>query len=180
MSGKASLGTSQSQQDEGVESGQDDEQPGPSRRKRQPSMSETMPLYTLCKEDLDSMDKEVRMDETFVQHSTWWRLIHLTCINVIMWPGLASSGSWGMLQTPGLITGTTPSVDVHGVRSRSKLSNTVHFSAFKKTLCIAKCFIRFEVLPPLHSISLKHLLQAAEFASFAVKYSQTFYSVALL
>ncbi|XP_039876951.1 RNA polymerase II subunit A C-terminal domain phosphatase isoform X3 [Simochromis diagramma] len=52
-------GTSQSQQDEGVESGQDDEQPGPSRRKRQPSMSETMPLYTLCKEDLDSMDKEV-------------------------------------------------------------------------------------------------------------------------
>ncbi|XP_031590259.1 RNA polymerase II subunit A C-terminal domain phosphatase isoform X1 [Oreochromis aureus] len=52
-------GTSQSQQDEGVESGRDDEQPGPSRRKRQPSMSETMPLYTLCKEDLDSMDKEV-------------------------------------------------------------------------------------------------------------------------
>uniref|UniRef100_A0AAY5EZ01 RNA polymerase II subunit A C-terminal domain phosphatase n=1 Tax=Electrophorus electricus TaxID=8005 RepID=A0AAY5EZ01_ELEEL len=38
---------------------QDLEQPGPSRRKRQPSMSETMPLYTLCKEDLESMDKEV-------------------------------------------------------------------------------------------------------------------------
>ncbi|KAG7251389.1 hypothetical protein CRUP_032210, partial [Coryphaenoides rupestris] len=37
----------------------DDEQPGPSRRKRGPSMSETMPLYLLCKEDLDSMDKEV-------------------------------------------------------------------------------------------------------------------------
>ncbi|XP_031802602.1 RNA polymerase II subunit A C-terminal domain phosphatase isoform X5 [Sarcophilus harrisii] len=37
----------------------EDEQPGPSRRKRQPSMSETMPLYTLCKEDLESMDKEV-------------------------------------------------------------------------------------------------------------------------
>ncbi|XP_062933055.1 RNA polymerase II subunit A C-terminal domain phosphatase isoform X2 [Cynocephalus volans] len=36
----------------------DGEQPGPSRRKRQPSMSETMPLYTLCKEDLESMDKE--------------------------------------------------------------------------------------------------------------------------
>ncbi|NXR08539.1 CTDP1 phosphatase, partial [Semnornis frantzii] len=36
-----------------------EEQPGPSRRKRQPSMSETMPLYTLCKEDLESMDKEV-------------------------------------------------------------------------------------------------------------------------
>ncbi|XP_028317090.1 LOW QUALITY PROTEIN: RNA polymerase II subunit A C-terminal domain phosphatase [Gouania willdenowi] len=35
------------------------DQPGPSRRKRQPSMSESMPLYTLCKEDLDSMDKEV-------------------------------------------------------------------------------------------------------------------------
>lgn len=38
----------------------DDEQPAPSRRKRQPSLSETMPLYTLCKEDLDSMDREVR------------------------------------------------------------------------------------------------------------------------
>ncbi|XP_040841094.1 RNA polymerase II subunit A C-terminal domain phosphatase isoform X3 [Ochotona curzoniae] len=37
----------------------DGEHPGPSRRKRQPSMSETMPLYTLCKEDLESMDKEV-------------------------------------------------------------------------------------------------------------------------
>lgn len=37
----------------------DGEQPGPARRKRQPSMSETMPLYTLCKEDLESMDKEV-------------------------------------------------------------------------------------------------------------------------
>nr|XP_012644362.2 RNA polymerase II subunit A C-terminal domain phosphatase isoform X1 [Microcebus murinus] len=37
----------------------DGEQPGPARRRRQPSMSETMPLYTLCKEDLESMDKEV-------------------------------------------------------------------------------------------------------------------------
>ncbi|XP_075388680.1 RNA polymerase II subunit A C-terminal domain phosphatase isoform X2 [Tenrec ecaudatus] len=36
-----------------------EEQPGPSRRKRQPSMSEAMPLYTLCKEDLERMDKEV-------------------------------------------------------------------------------------------------------------------------
>ncbi|XP_040909815.1 RNA polymerase II subunit A C-terminal domain phosphatase isoform X1 [Toxotes jaculatrix] len=52
-------GTSKSQQDDGAGSSQDDEQPGPSRRKRQPSMSETMPLYTLCKEDLESMDKEV-------------------------------------------------------------------------------------------------------------------------
>uniref|UniRef100_A0A8C7FXR9 RNA polymerase II subunit A C-terminal domain phosphatase n=1 Tax=Oncorhynchus kisutch TaxID=8019 RepID=A0A8C7FXR9_ONCKI len=43
-------------------SSRDDEQPGPScrRRERQPSMSETNPLYTFCKEDLDSMDKEVR------------------------------------------------------------------------------------------------------------------------
>ncbi|KAG2465209.1 CTDP1 phosphatase, partial [Polypterus senegalus] len=41
------------------DSSMDDDQPGPSRRKRQPSMSETMPLYTLCKEDLESMDKEV-------------------------------------------------------------------------------------------------------------------------
>uniref|UniRef100_A0A4X2LR42 RNA polymerase II subunit A C-terminal domain phosphatase n=1 Tax=Vombatus ursinus TaxID=29139 RepID=A0A4X2LR42_VOMUR len=46
--------------DEEMPANQDeDEQPGPSRRKRQPSMSETMPLYTLCKEDLESMDKEV-------------------------------------------------------------------------------------------------------------------------
>ncbi|KAL4629932.1 RNA polymerase II subunit A C-terminal domain phosphatase [Arapaima gigas] len=46
-------------QQDRVPSNQDEEQPGPSRRKRQPSMSETMPLYTLCKEDLESMDKEV-------------------------------------------------------------------------------------------------------------------------
>ncbi|XP_031142988.1 RNA polymerase II subunit A C-terminal domain phosphatase isoform X1 [Sander lucioperca] len=52
-------GTSQSQQDDAAGSSQDDEQPGPSRRKRQPSMSESMPLYMLCKEDLDSMDREV-------------------------------------------------------------------------------------------------------------------------
>ncbi|MEQ2190403.1 hypothetical protein XENOCAPTIV_010713 [Xenoophorus captivus] len=51
----------QSQQNEASGSSRDDEQPGPSRRKRQLSMSETMPLYTLCKEDLDSMDKEVRI-----------------------------------------------------------------------------------------------------------------------
>ncbi|XP_032378948.1 RNA polymerase II subunit A C-terminal domain phosphatase isoform X2 [Etheostoma spectabile] len=52
-------GTSQSQQDDAAGSSQDEEQPGPSRRKRQPSMSESMPLYMLCKEDLDSMDREV-------------------------------------------------------------------------------------------------------------------------
>ncbi|CAJ1084210.1 RNA polymerase II subunit A C-terminal domain phosphatase isoform X2 [Xyrichtys novacula] len=45
-------------QDDVAGTSRDDEQPGPSRRKRQPSMSETMPLYTLCKEDLESMDKE--------------------------------------------------------------------------------------------------------------------------
>ncbi|XP_061573448.1 RNA polymerase II subunit A C-terminal domain phosphatase isoform X3 [Cololabis saira] len=43
----------------GSSSNPDGDQPGPSRRKRQPSMSESLPLYTLCKEDLDSMDKEV-------------------------------------------------------------------------------------------------------------------------
>ncbi|XDV34493.1 hypothetical protein PO909_004648 [Leuciscus waleckii] len=48
------------QRDDAAGSSADDEQPGPSRRKRQPSMSESMPLYTLCKEDLDSMDKEVK------------------------------------------------------------------------------------------------------------------------
>ncbi|XP_077446474.1 RNA polymerase II subunit A C-terminal domain phosphatase isoform X2 [Stigmatopora argus] len=47
------------QQDVAAGSSQDDESLGPSRRKRQPSMSETLPLYTLCKEDLESMDKEV-------------------------------------------------------------------------------------------------------------------------
>ncbi|XP_068603474.1 RNA polymerase II subunit A C-terminal domain phosphatase [Brachionichthys hirsutus] len=52
-------GTSDSRQDDAAGSSQDEEQPGPSRRKRQQSMSETMPLYTLCKEDLESMDKEV-------------------------------------------------------------------------------------------------------------------------
>ncbi|NXV48011.1 CTDP1 phosphatase, partial [Uria aalge] len=45
--------------EEDLPASENDEQPGPSKRKRQPSMSETMPLYTLCKEDLESMDKEV-------------------------------------------------------------------------------------------------------------------------
>ncbi|XP_066530566.1 RNA polymerase II subunit A C-terminal domain phosphatase isoform X2 [Hoplias malabaricus] len=49
----------ESQQEELEGSIQDGKKPEPSRRKRQPSMSETMPLYTLCKEDLESMDKEV-------------------------------------------------------------------------------------------------------------------------
>ncbi|XP_034091071.1 RNA polymerase II subunit A C-terminal domain phosphatase isoform X1 [Gymnodraco acuticeps] len=52
-------GASSGQQDGADGSSRDDEQPGPSRRKRQLSMSETMPLYTLCKEDLESMDREV-------------------------------------------------------------------------------------------------------------------------
>ncbi|XP_050992248.1 RNA polymerase II subunit A C-terminal domain phosphatase [Labeo rohita] len=64
MSAKGDLSSLRSAQgsqqtDEVAGSSADDEQPGPSRRKRQPSMSETMPLYTLCKEDLESMDKEV-------------------------------------------------------------------------------------------------------------------------
>uniref|UniRef100_A0A8D0L5E3 RNA polymerase II subunit A C-terminal domain phosphatase n=1 Tax=Sphenodon punctatus TaxID=8508 RepID=A0A8D0L5E3_SPHPU len=45
--------------DEELPASENEEEPGPSKRKRQPSMSETMPLYTLCKEDLESMDKEV-------------------------------------------------------------------------------------------------------------------------
>ncbi|XP_054237999.1 RNA polymerase II subunit A C-terminal domain phosphatase [Indicator indicator] len=44
---------------EELAAGQAREQAVPCRRKRQPSMSETMPLYTLCKEDLESMDREV-------------------------------------------------------------------------------------------------------------------------
>ncbi|XP_026144260.1 RNA polymerase II subunit A C-terminal domain phosphatase isoform X1 [Carassius auratus] len=64
MSAKGDLSSLRSaqgsqQSDQAAGSSPDDEQPGPSRRKRQPSMSESMPLYTLCKEDLDSMDKEV-------------------------------------------------------------------------------------------------------------------------
>ncbi|KAF4080456.1 hypothetical protein AMELA_G00171580 [Ameiurus melas] len=47
------------QQEDVDRSRPDDNQPTPSRRKRQQSLSETMPLYTLCKEDLDSMDREV-------------------------------------------------------------------------------------------------------------------------
>ncbi|NWR09122.1 CTDP1 phosphatase, partial [Paradoxornis webbianus] len=46
-------------EDDDLLASENEEQPGPSKRKRQPSMSETMPLYTLCKEDLESMDKEV-------------------------------------------------------------------------------------------------------------------------
>ncbi|XP_064278403.1 RNA polymerase II subunit A C-terminal domain phosphatase isoform X3 [Passer domesticus] len=46
-------------EEDDLPAGENEEQPGPSKRKRQPSMSETMPLYTLCKEDLESMDKEV-------------------------------------------------------------------------------------------------------------------------
>ncbi|XP_064908343.1 RNA polymerase II subunit A C-terminal domain phosphatase isoform X3 [Columba livia] len=46
-------------EEDNLPASENEEQPGPSKRKRQPSMSETMPLYTLCKEDLESMDKEV-------------------------------------------------------------------------------------------------------------------------
>lgn len=59
MSGPSTLRGSTSQAEDKTGLSQEDEEPGPSRRERQPSMSETMPLYTLCKEDLDSMDKEV-------------------------------------------------------------------------------------------------------------------------
>ncbi|XP_072303827.1 RNA polymerase II subunit A C-terminal domain phosphatase [Eucyclogobius newberryi] len=52
-------GSPQNQAEDAAGLSPDDEQPGPSRRDRQPSMSETMPLYTMCKEDLDSMDREV-------------------------------------------------------------------------------------------------------------------------
>ncbi|XP_061753340.1 RNA polymerase II subunit A C-terminal domain phosphatase isoform X2 [Nerophis ophidion] len=51
--------TPNSQQDVAAGPSQDDNSSGPTRRERQPSMSETMPLYMLCKEDLESMDKEV-------------------------------------------------------------------------------------------------------------------------
>ncbi|PKU32575.1 rna polymerase ii subunit a c-terminal domain phosphatase [Limosa lapponica baueri] len=57
-------------EEEDLPASENDEQPGPSKRKRQPSMSETMPLYTLCKEDLESMDKEVDIlvyDKSLIQ-----------------------------------------------------------------------------------------------------------------
>ncbi|KAL2080284.1 hypothetical protein ACEWY4_024077 [Coilia grayii] len=57
-----SAGQSQSQSQP-----QDDEQPGPSRRHRQPSMSESLPLYMLCKEDLEDMDKERQAELVFWQ-----------------------------------------------------------------------------------------------------------------
>ncbi|XP_068023834.1 RNA polymerase II subunit A C-terminal domain phosphatase isoform X2 [Melanerpes formicivorus] len=44
---------------EELAAGQGGEQAAPCRRRRQPSMSETMPLYTLCREELESMDREV-------------------------------------------------------------------------------------------------------------------------
>lgn len=50
---------SQQQMDDLSGAGSEAERPGASRRQRQPSMSESLPLYTLCKEDLDSMDREV-------------------------------------------------------------------------------------------------------------------------
>ncbi|KAI3358345.1 hypothetical protein L3Q82_014787 [Scortum barcoo] len=96
-------GTSKSQQDGMAGSSQDDEQPGPSRRKRQPSMSESMPLYTLCKEDLESMDKELAMyshsqiltyaiTSVYSLHSLFFAILHqgrytivplLTYVNVV-------------------------------------------------------------------------------------------------
>uniref|UniRef100_A0A672GTF7 RNA polymerase II subunit A C-terminal domain phosphatase n=1 Tax=Salarias fasciatus TaxID=181472 RepID=A0A672GTF7_SALFA len=73
-------GASPAQQDEASGSGPDDEQPGPSRRKRQPSMSETMPLYTLCKEDLESMDKEVRSRSTAPQRHLLFAVTNFTAL----------------------------------------------------------------------------------------------------
>jgi len=67
---------------------QDDEQPGPSRPTRQQSMSETMPLYTLCKEDLESMDKEVRRPAAaclFVCLFTERRRMHVMIMSSYCW-----------------------------------------------------------------------------------------------
>uniref|UniRef100_A0A8C8CFL4 RNA polymerase II subunit A C-terminal domain phosphatase n=1 Tax=Oncorhynchus tshawytscha TaxID=74940 RepID=A0A8C8CFL4_ONCTS len=97
-------------------SSRDDEQPGPScrRRERQPSMSETNPLYTFCKEDLDSMDKEVRnsyivpakpfskmcgrtMENTFChKHNTFTCDSHELCVNTdsIQSPGRVGAVRW--------------------------------------------------------------------------------------
>ena len=42
-----------------------------------------------------------------------------------------------------------------------KLSNTVHPSASRRIPCVAACFNKFDVLPPLHVIVLQHLLHFA-------------------
>lgn len=63
------------------------ERPSPARRKRQPSMSETMPLYTLCREDLESMDKEVRAVATGL------RLLAQVCLSSPERPGLTVPSS---------------------------------------------------------------------------------------
>lgn len=74
-------------------SGPDDEQPGPSRRKRGPSMSETMPLYMLCKEDLDSMDKEVSTASTY---GTTLASTHFLGFSIFHWEKV---GTWYFLGT---------------------------------------------------------------------------------
>lgn len=75
-------------------------------------------------------------------------------------------------------TGMLVAADVLGVGSH-RLSKTMHFSAFIKMPWVIRRLIKSEVLSPLHNIAFKHLLQVAEFASFGVKYSQTFECFAL-
>jgi len=72
-------GQGSQERDAAAGSSADDEQPGPSRRKRQPSMSESMPLYTLCKEDLDSMDKEVK--HTYIRYLSYLKtsIVFINC-----------------------------------------------------------------------------------------------------
>ncbi len=50
--------------------------------------------------------------------------------------------------------------------------NAVH--SFRSMLCCSKCFIILEVLPPLHEISLSHVLHLAMLSSFFTKFNQTF------
>ncbi|KAG8005042.1 RNA polymerase II subunit A C-terminal domain phosphatase [Nibea albiflora] len=89
-------GTSKSQPDDAAGSSQDDEQPGPSRRKRQPSMSETMPLYTLCKEDLESMDKEMLVSSTFFMQvsAAVEKRTPVVIVSIVIELGLGSVAVW--------------------------------------------------------------------------------------
>ena len=64
-------------------------------------------------------------------------------------------------------------------RAQGKLSNTLHPSALRSILCVAACFNKCDVLPPLHVIVLKHLLHFAMPESLAVKYSHTYDRLAL-
>lgn len=46
------------------------------------------------------------------------------------------------------------------------INTAVYRNQQNYSICIVKCFVKFEVLPPLHNTALKHLLQVAKSTSF--------------